>query len=359
MEARIEARNKRIRDQFFQRLQDRRSGNSNVALFTKHENITGNVVRESLERAAVEENLKKRAEDFPKKMVLVVDPDTGKHMYVERKERESNAFITLNTHQRPIINENEREMEAVLKLVINKLFSETEMQRWVEIKEPCKSQGDKFTLDPAPETSIFKSMKILPGIEIGPINGMLHAHIIVELSHFSLLRYNSETFGRRAAELWRDIVPADLRPEPQFDISVGEIIDAVKEEQSVPGAIKKDFDIDNAALYAGYPDDDLNANGIPKNRQDRRGLHKIATVNKIRAFIKSRPLLRNIAAKRVDMEKQCRQYIIEHMAHLETERGNICHFTKSMYCNIQITQSNSVNHRMNYIQKTQATGGEA
>jgi hypothetical protein len=355
MNQRVQDYNASIRNRLLQNVKDRQAGRTDKPVFEKFNKVTGGLTRESLTRSDVDANLKKRAEDYPKKMVLKIDPETGNKMYVERRERESNAFITLNTHQKPEINKDEKSMEALLKLVINKLFSEAEMQKWVEIKEPYLGQGDVFTLDHASESSIFKSLRILPGIEIGPINKMLHAHIIVELTHYSMLRYNSELFGKRAAELWRSVAPADLRPEPKFDIEIKDLIDAVKEELSIPNAIKKDFHIDNAVLYGSYGGAKTEQ-GIPRNKAHRRGLHKISAINKLKAFIKSRPNLRNTSGKRSDIERHCRQHIIAHMEELTALQNTNCQFTKNMYCNIQITQSNSVNHRMNYIQKTQAHG---
>lgn len=314
------------------------------------------VEMEVTDRASVLREMQAREDDQPTKQVLVTDPLTGKQNYERRKERESNAFITLNTHQIPKIGKTEKPMQIALELVINKLFSESEMQNWIEIKQPFRSKGDVFTLDPKPETSIFRSMKVLPAIEIGPINQMLHAHIILELSHFSLIQYNAMMLGQRAAELWRDIFPMDLTPDRSKDVDMRTILECYYEERDRK-AIQPDFSIQNDLLYADLPGTiRYYATGVPMIPRLRRGFHRIQNTGQFKTLFKDQKLFSEIGTNRKMLEQSCRKYVAQNLDLLELDKDRRIYHTKTMYCQIQITKSNAEKNRMNYIHKNRAAG---
>lgn len=315
----------------------------------------GGVDLEPTDKETVERRIQDRDEQFPVKEVLVTDPVTGQKRYDTRRERESNAFITINTHQVPIIGKTEVAMQTALMLVLNSLFSQEEMKYWIEIKEPFLSAGDVWTLDPEPESSIFKSIDMKYAIEIGPINQMLHTHIICNITHYSLIRYNAGMLGRRAAELWRRFFPMDLQPSPaDRDVSIQEFIMAYEEELRYD-AVNPDFTIDNQKLYAEVdPNVAMTSKGIPRSALDKRGFHKISNVAQFRTFFKDQGLYNNLLGNRNSMEQKCRKYISENLQKLRADADRVIHHTKSMHCQIQITQSNAEINRMNYISKNKA-----
>jgi hypothetical protein len=321
----------------------------------RFEHVEGDVNLEPGDKETVEQMIKQKDAEFPSKEVLVTDPVSGQKRYDTRKERESNAFITINTHQKPTIGKTEKAMQTAFELIINTLFSEEEMKLWVEIKEPYLSFGDVWTLDPVPEESIFKSMKVTPGIELGPINGLLHAHIVLDVEHYSMIRYNAGTLGRRAAELWRIIFPQDLQPDSAGrDIVIRQFIDAYEEEKRA-GAINHDFTVTNRLLYAGLdPRVRLTDKGMPALSIHKRGFHRFTSIVQFKTFMKDQGLFNGLMGNRSSIEQKCRKYVAQNIQRLKAEQDRVIHQTKSMHCHIQYTQSNLVQNRMNYIAKNKA-----
>jgi hypothetical protein len=316
--------------------------------------VEGVIDLEPTDKESVKRSLQIREDALPTKNVLIsVDPETGQKHYERRKEKESNAFITLNTHQIPKIGTNEKELQLALELVINKLFSEQELQTWIEIKEPFASKGDRVTLDFQSEKCVFKSLKRIIGIEIGPINQMLHAHIIVELAHYTLINYNGAAFGLRAAELWRGIFPMDLASDRGKDVEMKTLLDCYREEKQA-GAIQKDFTINQVALYGEQHPQFYHKTGRPALPQFWRGFHRIRNTGQIKTFFKHQGMFHPKATNRKALEQYCRKYIEQHYEDLVKDEEMTLYHTKSMYCQIQITQSNAEKARMNYISKNKA-----
>jgi hypothetical protein len=315
-----------------------------------HKFVEGVVDLEPIDKASVMANLQAREDAIPSKNVLVTDPKTGDKYYERRREKESNAFITINTHQVPKIGVNEKQFQLALELVINKLFSEQELQNWIEIKEPFLSKGDKLSLDFKSEECVFKSIKIVPAVEIGPINGMLHAHVIFEIAHYTMISYDVGELGLRAAELWRALFPMDLTSDRAKDIKMQELLDAYNEEKAAD-AINKDYSINEIKLYGKQKRAFYHKTGRPAYSQYWKGLHRIRTVGQLRTFFKHQRLFVKQGINRKTLEQQCRKYIDQHYDELHANKDKTFFNTKSMYSQIQITQSNAEKARMNYISK--------
>ena len=308
---------------------------------------------EPTNKEVVEANLLARDDALPTKNVLVTNPETGEKYYERRKEKETNMFITLNTHQIPKIGTNEKQYQLALELLINKLFSEEEMQRWISIKEPFLSKGDKLSFDFDSEECVLKSLRVVPAIEIGPINNMLHAHVIMELSHYTLLRTDAPEFGLRAAELWRALFPMDLVSDKNKDVAMKTILDCYREEKA-HNAINRDYSLNEINLYGIQHEEFYHKTRRPALSRYWKGYHRITNTGQFLTFFKRQKIFVPKAVTRKRLEEQCRKYVDQHYDELILYEDAMIHNTKSMYAQLVLTQSNAEKARMNYISKNKA-----
>ncbi len=104
--------------------------------------------------------------------------------------RHTNIFCTLNTNQNvQETSENYELMTNNLRAVINSVWNEDYLDRYVEIKEGAPSGS---VVD-APWIKVDKC-EIQYALELGPETGKLHAHIGIFIPHYTLLQLNNAKF---------------------------------------------------------------------------------------------------------------------------------------------------------------------
>jgi hypothetical protein len=347
--------NERLLQQARERARVRRDQNLGPVRNDVLKNIVrGKVIVEDLRMDEVLKRIEEREKQKPTKEVTLRrrGPD-GEIVKEIRQQRETNLFITIQTNQEPPRGK-EDEYNAIFKIVLNKLFTDPDMAKWIKIRQPFLGKGDIWSVsDLNSEYSVVHSMDISVGLEYSPTLHRLHAHAIVMIKHYTFVQFHKFLLGQLAAELWREFFPEHFPVDPTKNILLADVRRRYNAEKDA-GVILANGAVDLLRFYAQERRTRVtfDMSGIPVRKANRKGLdyYSLPALNKILVFYNIKSSAQGGLPKKLIA---LRTYIQNHEDEVQqdAENNEIIQHMPQMYIDVQIMPTTLQNSRMNYLAK--------
>lgn len=351
----LAAQNQRLREQARDRARQRRDQGLGPSQNEVLKNLVrGKVIVEDLRMDEVLKKIQEREKQKPTKEVTLRRRGPNGEVIKEiRQQRETNLFITIQTNQEPPRGK-EDEYNAIFKIVINKLFTDPDMAKWIKIRQPFLSKGDIWSVsDLNSDYSVVHSMDISVGLEYSPTHHRLHAHAIVMIKHYTFVQFHKFLLGQLAAELWREFFPEHFPIDPTKNILLSDVWRKYNAEKDA-GVILANGAVDLLRFYAYERRTNItfDMSGIPVRKVFRKGLdyYNLPALNKILVFYNIKSSAQGGLPKKLIA---LRTYIQTHEDEVrqDAENNEVIQHMPQMYIDIQIMPTTLQNSRMNYLAK--------
>lgn len=316
--------------------------------------VRGKVIVEDLHMDEVLKKIRERNQQKPvKEVTLRVRGPNGEEIKEVRQQRETNLFITIQTNQEPPRGK-EDEYNAIFKIVLNQLFTDPHMAKWMKIRQPFLSKGDIWSVsDLDSDYSVVHSMNISIGLELSPTAHRLHAHAIVMIKHYTFVQFHKFLLGQLAAKLWREFFPEHFPVDPNKNIHIADVWRRYLAEKDAD-VILENGSVNLFRFYAEERRTNIafDMSGIPVRKNNRKGLdyYNLPALNKILVFYNIKSTAQGGLPKKLIA---LRNYIKVHEQEVrqDAENQEIIEHTPQMYIDVQIMPTTLQNSRMNYLAK--------
>jgi len=119
------------------------------------------------------------------------------HPFKRKHVQHSNVLLTINTNQRVDIKSSEYPiMKQKFKEILNEIFNRN-FKRYISFKRGAPT-GSNF------KKQWFKSIKLEFATEVGPKTKCLHAHILIKIAHYTLIKIDMEKIREDLDKLMKE-----------------------------------------------------------------------------------------------------------------------------------------------------------